>query len=505
MSLAPTGDVDDPDRLAVLRSYGILDTVPEEGFDDIVELACEICDAPVALVSFVEVDRQWFKARIGFGACETPIAQSVCAHALKEREMLVVPDLTLDPRTRDNTLVTQDPAVRFYAGVVLRSPEGQPLGTLCVLDTTPRPEGLTGSQASAMRALGRQVMAQLALRRAVSRSGDAIVEQARTQKSHAAAVAAAQARELKHRLAIEATKIGIFDYDLVTGELEWDARTRELFGVAAEDPVSYEGSFLKGLHPDDRKAVDDAMQASLDPHGSGLFESEYRIASPDGRTLRWIAALGQSIVAGGRATRLVGTVRDVTLRRLADEQIAATLERYALASRATNDAIWDWDLVTGHVLWNEALAAAYGYRLDKIDPTPGWRLDRIHPEDVERIHADIRRVIDGAEAEWRHEYRFRRADGRYADVFDRGYIIRDPRGAPLRMIGALLDLTERKAAEERQRLLNSELGHRMKNILSMVQAISAQTMRAAASMEEAQEVLSGRLVALGKAHDILLG
>jgi PAS domain S-box-containing protein len=443
--------VADPDRLRALEGYGILDTPAEEAFDDIVAIAAEVCDAPVALVSFVTSDRQWFKARVGFDATETPLDHSVCAHALEEREMLVIPDLSLDPRTRDNPLVTHDPAVRFYAGVVLVSPEGHPLGTLCVLDRTARPGGLSGGQSTALRSLGRHVMALLALRRAVATSNKAIAELAQAQREQSRVAESIKERELKLRLAVESAQIGIFDYDLETGRLDWDRRTRELFGLSPDDPVSYEASFLAGLHPDDREAADRAVQLALDPRGSGLFEHEHRTVAPDGRTLRWLSARGQAVFASGRAKRLVGMVRDVTARKQADEVVAATLERYTLVGRATNDAIWDWDLVSGHVLWNDALSTAYGYEWSDVEPTAQWLMDRIHPDDRQRAYDDIRMVVAGEADQWRREYRFRRANGQYADVFDRGNLIRDASGAPVRMIGAMLDLTERKEAEEQFR------------------------------------------------------
>ena len=107
---------DETARLATLESYGILDTPAEQGFDDIVLLASQFCETPVALVSLVAGDRQWFKARVGVGECGTPLSQSVCAHALWQPGLLIIPDLTLDPRTRENTLVTGPPHIRFYAG-----------------------------------------------------------------------------------------------------------------------------------------------------------------------------------------------------------------------------------------------------------------------------------------------------------------------------------------------------------------------------------------------------
>ncbi|WP_267358842.1 MULTISPECIES: GAF domain-containing protein [unclassified Methylobacterium] len=164
----PPSEVADIRRLDALRDYDILDTPPEKGFDDIVELARITCAAPVALVSLVTGDRQWFKAKAGFAPCETSLDKSVCAHVLGAPDLLVIPDLTLDSRTRENPLVTGEPYLRFYAGAPLQAAGGERLGSLCVIDLAPRLEGLTEPQAGALRALAGQVMTQMDLRRSVA-------------------------------------------------------------------------------------------------------------------------------------------------------------------------------------------------------------------------------------------------------------------------------------------------------------------------------------------------
>ncbi len=173
LALLPPQYAFDEARLAALASHGILDTPAEAGYDDIASLSAYICETPVALVSFVAGNRQWFKARIGFEPCETDLNSSVCAHALVEPDLLVISDLTVDPRSRDNPLVTDDPHIRFYAGAPLRTHDGHVLGSLCVIDTQPRPEGLTDRQAEMLRALARQVIAQLELRRTLLQRDEA--------------------------------------------------------------------------------------------------------------------------------------------------------------------------------------------------------------------------------------------------------------------------------------------------------------------------------------------
>ncbi|MCJ2084229.1 PAS domain S-box protein [Methylobacterium sp. J-090] len=182
----------DASRLAALDAYTILDTPPEKGFDDIVHLARKVCDVPVALVSLVAGDRQWFKARVGFEPCQTTLDQSVCAHVLGQPDLLVIPDLSLDVRTRDNPLVTGAPFLRFYAGAPLRAANGEHLGSLCVIDVVPRPKGLTEDQAESLRALAGQVMAQLELRRSLAER-DAMLDQQRATVVQREALLATQA------------------------------------------------------------------------------------------------------------------------------------------------------------------------------------------------------------------------------------------------------------------------------------------------------------------------
>lgn len=143
--------IDDEARLRTLREFGILDTPTEAAFDAIVAEAAALCATPVALITLLERDRQWFKARVGTDIDETPIELAICTHALAHGALLVIPDLSADPRTASNPLVTEDPRVRFYAGAPIVT-KGHGLGTLCVLDVSAR-DGLREDQADGLRAL----------------------------------------------------------------------------------------------------------------------------------------------------------------------------------------------------------------------------------------------------------------------------------------------------------------------------------------------------------------
>lgn len=169
----PHNDTITSQRVEELRDYEIMDTPPESTYD-LTFLASCICDTQISLVSLLDHKRQWFKSRQGLDAVETPIEQAFCAHAIQRSGVFEVSDATLDSRFTDNPLVTGSPHIRFYAGVPLVTPRGVPLGTLCVIDRSPR--ALSEDQKNALSALGRQVIAQMELRRAKLRLEKTIEE-----------------------------------------------------------------------------------------------------------------------------------------------------------------------------------------------------------------------------------------------------------------------------------------------------------------------------------------
>ncbi len=165
-------------RLAALHRYQILDTPAEQGFDDFAFLASKLCGTPIALMTLVDTDRQWFKARVGLAATQTPREHAFCAHAILGTEVMVIQDATADERFAQNPLVTSEPHIRFYAGAPLIDVEGNGLGTLCVIDRERRPLTTEQSQTlqTLLQTLARQIISQLEFRRTAADLAEALGE-----------------------------------------------------------------------------------------------------------------------------------------------------------------------------------------------------------------------------------------------------------------------------------------------------------------------------------------
>ncbi len=241
---------------------------------------------------------------------------------------------------------------------------------------------------------------------------------------------------------VEATPGVVYAKDRQGRLLIGNRGATELIGVPPEVYVGRTDAELLG-NADQAASV---MATDERIMASGQTEQlEEEINFPDGRQAHWLSTKAPLRDAEGRIVGLVGTSLDITARKAAEARHAEVEQRYRLAAHATNDAIWDWRISDGHVIWNGALSALFGHAY--TETTAQWWLDHIHPDDLARIDTDIHAVIADGGTAWKGEYRFRRADGSYASVLDRGTVLRGPGGEPIRMIGAMLDLSERRAAQ----------------------------------------------------------
>src|SRR5438552_11351078 len=293
------------ERLRALRTYDPLDRATGEAIGDLTRLAGEICAAPWASITFVDDQRTRFIVPIGGGFPVRDMSRdlSFCAHAILQGDLFVVPDAALDERFADIPMVVASHPVRFYTGIPLITPDGHALGTLCVLDRVPR--NLTAAQRSALQVLGKQVMAQLELRR-----------QTRQR---------AQSEE-RLTLATDAASIGVWDWDLTADQWYASPVYCSMLGYPPDKGASDRAVWLQRLHPEDRPAVSAKIQAAIANHGVSnhgvSYEYEARMKHADGR-YRWIHVVGRVLAVDehGQATRLVGVRMDVTERKLAELRV----------------------------------------------------------------------------------------------------------------------------------------------------------------------------------------
>jgi PAS domain S-box-containing protein len=248
--------------------------------------------------------------------------------------------------------------------------------------------------------------------------------------------------EERFRFAQRAAGIGTFDWNIKTGVNTWTPELEALYGLPPGRFARTQNAWEDLVHPDDRTRVRQRVAESF--HTGSSTEEEWRIVWPDG-SVHWIAGRWQVFQDAGESVRMMGVNIDVTDRKNMEEALRNSEERFRLAIKATNDAIWDIDLRVGTVSWNDTYSQLYG-RPESADSLQFW-IDRIHPEDRARTVDDFKAAIGRGASSWTCEYRFHRADGEWAYIYDRAYIARDSAGNASRVIGSMQDLTEQKKAE----------------------------------------------------------
>ncbi|MDR7038137.1 PAS domain S-box-containing protein [Methylobacterium sp. BE186] len=466
------------ERLADLRALHVLDTPQDAAYDDLIRIAALVCEAPSALVSFVDEERQWFKAEIGFGCAETPLDRSICAHAIREEALLVVPDLTADRRTRENPLVTGEPFLRFYAGAVIRGPSGLPLGSLCVLDHEPRPQGLSPAQSETMCALARQITALLAHRQNLATITAREAELEASERRFRVMTAAMP------QMVWTTLPDGFHDY--------YNDRWYEFTGVpsGSTDGEGWNGMF----HPDDQDRAWSRWRHSL---ATGEpYEIEYRLRHHTG-AYRWTLGRAMPIRdASGRIERWFGTCTDIEdLKRAETEarKLAAVVE-------TSKDFIGVADAEGRIVHLNEAALRLVG--LGDLAAARETRIADYFMPACQRILDEVVLPTVRRDGWWEGELAFRHfGTGEGIAVLYNIFPVRDAAGREVGYATVTRDLRERKRAEEARDLLIRELSHRIKNIFAVVGGIAALTARSDPEARPFVEAFRERLTALAQAHE----
>ena len=411
-------------RLRDLQDYGVLDTSPDVAFDRLTRLAADLFDAPIALISLSDADRQWFKSRWGVETSSTPREEAFCAHAitLEPDSVMVVEDATLDPRFATYPSVVGGLGVRFYVGAVLTSPQGFNLGTLCIVDTKPRPRP-TERELDRLRALARIAIDELERVRVTRLRGE-------------------QSRLL--RLAETMSGVAHWRYDVTSGDLFWSPLVHEIFGL---DPATHEPTFesgLAGFHPDDQAFVAERLATAIQTKGQGSFQA--RLIRTDGETRIAQSKAGCEFDERGEVVALIGLFQDVTEQVTSLDSLTASEARYRamservlLATQAGQIGIWEWNILTDALVWDDRMCALYGVE-PGVDLTFEQFAAALHPDDREIQLIAARAAVNNG-APFNTEFRVVHPNGEVRSIRALATVVRGADGSPLRMVGTNWDVT----------------------------------------------------------------
>jgi signal transduction histidine kinase/CheY-like chemotaxis protein len=471
-------------RIEALARYDVLDTPREQAFDEIASLAAALCRTPIAVVNFIGDGRQFFKAEVGLGVRETPLETAFCTSALLEESFLEISDATADPRFAANPLVTGEPHLRFYAGALLKTDDGLPIGTVCVLDYEPR--RLDETQTQALRVLARQAMSALELRRA-EKYNDA-------QRARYDALFNAIDDGFCIIEFFDGPHGPLSDYVHVEANPGYERHT----GIA-----NIVGKTLRQIDPIEADRWIDYYGRVLSTGQPARFERFFLTA---GRHIEVSAAR----VEPASLRQVAVLFRDIDTRKRSEAALRASealarenIERVQLALAAgAIIGTWFWDLPSDRFTVDEAFAQAFG--LDPAIGREGLSLEQV----VATVHPDDRLGLSNALAEaiargghYAHQYRVRRADGRYYWIEANGRVDHAPDGTPLSFPGVLLDVEQRRAVEAERDRAAASLRMLNETLEQRVAERTAELMRAEEQLRQSQKMEAVGQLTGGLAHD----
>lgn len=419
---------DEEGRLDDLKSYAILDTPPELGFDRIADLVASVCETPFATVTLVDETRQWFKSSVGFNICETPREVAFCGHVVQSGELLVVEDAALDERFSRNPLVTGKPGIRFYAGAPLISPAGYVLGSLAVSDT--RPRMLTPVQLKTLRTCAEQVVTLLELRRA--QSAYARVQEQREQMNSSLRLIAGQV-----------AKLGGWQISLPSLRVSWSDEVSAILDVPEHMSLTA-GMSMYLYAPEYWEQVYSAFQECI-RHGTP-YDLEVEAITYKERRI-WVRLICHAVRApSGEIIALRGAYQDITDRKNAESTLIEVHEGLIEAQRIGQMGSWSYDISTDRLRFSEEGMRIFGGDTTLPYVSNAQMLRLLHPDDRERVKAEVSRAKAG-DGSFVFEHRVLWPDGQIRFVRTRGEVVFGPDNRPVRISGTVQDITERILAE----------------------------------------------------------
>ncbi|GAA3958021.1 ATP-binding protein [Allohahella marinimesophila] len=460
--MTPTNTpADEIHRLAILDSYGILDTPVEKSFDDVVRLLSQLLNVPIAAVNLIAEGRQWFKSELGLGTREMPLDDSICKFAILQPGQMIIPDTKSDVRFECNPLVVGDPGLRFYAGARLETSEGVALGTLCALDVKPRPAGLTEQEQFILDTLAQQIMSQIELRKAVMEQQLLFGRQMEIQQE-------LQVERDQSRRLLEGMDEGFVLLDnefrirqINAGALRFEAFTAEdILGKTHWE--AWPGSEALPLAEHYRRAMKDRLAESFEQHH----------AFADGRSC-WLDVRAYPAIDG-----LAIFYRDITQRKEAESRWRQTADRLEFTLKAAEIGDWDLDLVNDTSYRSSRHDQCFGYST----PIEHWSMksfiEHVHPDDRNEVLSRFQSSL-ATQTDWQFECRVIWPDDSLHWIAVHGSVY-GSNIKPERMSGIVIDVTEQKRTEEDLRQADQKkdeflamLAHELRNPLAPITSAAA--------------------------------
>jgi PAS domain S-box-containing protein len=450
-------------RRETLAEYRILDTEPEAVFDELIELVAQSCRVPMAILSLMDADRQWFKASVGLEVAETPRHIAFCNSVIETGEAMTISDAGADARYRDNPLVTGAPHIRFYSGVPLLAADGSCIGSLAVLDTQPR--SLEPDQVRSQKAFAKLAMHSIELRRTRLALEDSLAEQRNLQNR---VTEGHQVIDNAHELLnfhLDNMPIALIQLDNKLRVARWSGQAQTLFGWSEQESLGQSLDDLKLIHPEDRDWVNARIGALIEGQADASMTLVNRnlTRSGDARICEWHNSV--RFDRDGRLISMLAFATDISGRVHTEEALRLSEERYRHAAEASQAALWDFDMLTGKVTFSEAFRDMLGYeRLEDMPDTLEAYMQLMHPEDRERVYRKADRLVAGKIGDRASaEFRLLTQNGEYRWVQSNSKVIRDTEGKAIRRLGSTVDIHKRKVAEEKLK----EQAERMRGILEV--------------------------------------
>lgn len=422
-------------RLAALERYEVMDTPREASFDDLAGLTAKLLEAPIAVINLIGEGRQFFKAEVGLGVRSTPLESSFCVKALLEDDLLLISNLTLDGRFECNPLVSGDPHIRSYAGALLKTGEGLPIGTLCVLDH--RPREWTALHQETLRVLAHQVMAQLDLRLTI-KDRDRRYDEVRESED--------RFRNMADHAPV---MMWVTDPQGICTYLN-----RQWYIFTGQTPAEAEGlGWLDATHPDDRAEAGRIFLAAN--AAAAPFRLEYRLRCADG-SYRWaIDAASPRFGQDGQFLGYIGSVIDIDERRTAEDAVRHANALLAAVMEAVPGVVYAKDRAGRMLAANRGTAELVGKPLSEII----GRTDREFlddPSQAAAVEVNDKRIMAENVVEVLEED-VSRPDGTFATWLSTKAPFRDADGIVVGLVGSSIDISERKRAEDALLHLNETL------------------------------------------------